>query len=237
MTPCPHSHPHGRLLRLASLSPWTNCLSPRRPLTWRGAGPAGLRACPAHPEGLGRTLPSPLARAGNQPPRPGFTRWCLTLTPLPLSIFTPTPTSEGSGSFRAAPGLEHDLWGTQAPEVSREHDQLARLYLGDRACSRGAKQVEACLSGQQPCAQAAGLNGSSCGKQKTAGSPQSAAVPWAAPLPWPVLRVAGWFQWLPAVDQELRGLVCVAPFSLCAKLPGRGARGLWLKLGFFWAVP
>jgi len=158
------------------------------------------------------------------------------LTPLPLSIFTPTPTREGSGSFQPAPALEHDLWGTQASEVSREHDQLARLYLGDGACSRGAKQVEACLSGQQPCAQAAGLNGSPCGTQKTAGSPECCCSS-AAPLPWPVLRVAGWFQWLPAVDRERRGLVCVAPFSLCAKLPGRGARGLWLKLGFFWAVP
>ena len=171
------------MLRLASPSPWTNRPSPRRPLTWRGAGPAGLCACPAHPEGLGCTLPSPPAGAGSQPPHPGFTRWCLTLTPLPLSIFTPTPTSEGSRNSQPAPGLEHNLWGTQAPEVSREHDQLARLYLGDRPRWRGAKQVEACLSGRQPCAQAAGLNGSPCGTRETAGSPQTAAGPWASPLP------------------------------------------------------
>lgn len=138
-------------------------------------------------------LPACSRSQHSQPPRPSFTRWCLTLAPLPLSIFTSTPASQESGSFQPAPSLEHDPWGTQAPGVAREH-------LGEGSCSRGAKQVEACLSSQQPCAQAAGLNGSPCGTGKAAGGPQSpqslwppgipwsTVVPWVSPLPWPVLR-------------------------------------------------
>lgn len=220
------------LLRPASLSLWPNRPSPRHPLTWRGGRPCWppppLR--PARGAWAAPALPACSRSQHSQPPRPGFTRWCLTLAPLPLSIFTSTPASQESGSFQPAPGLEHNPWGTQAPGT-------ARLHLGEGPRSRGAKQVEACLSGQHPCAQAAGLRISLLDRKsgrRPPGGPWSTAVPWASPRPRPVLRRRGLA--LPAAacsGPRAEGPLCAAPCSPCAKLPGGGGLGFWLKSGFF----
>lgn len=195
------------LLRPASLSLWPNRPSPRHPLTWRGGRPCWppppLR--PARGAWAAPALPACSRSQHSQPPRPGFTRWCLTLAPLPLSIFTSTPASQESGSFQPAPGLEHDPWGTQAPGT-------ARLHLGEGPRSRGAKQVEACLSGQHPCARAAGLRISLWDRKSGRRPPGALRYRGRRRGPGLCSDAGGWLsQRLPAAGQGLRGLCARRP--------------------------